>query len=174
MAPTCPSACVGREQTLAALELDLGQAVAGRPGPADEQVRARELRDERARRRGDQLGGRTDLHELALVEHADPVGERGCVLVVVRDDDRREPARPQVSAQLGADVRACLGVERAERLVEEQDRGLARECARERDTLALAARESAGPLIRERGQAVRLDQLGAHEPARRRRRSSQR
>ena len=42
--------------------------------------------------------GVPDLHELALVEHSDPVGKRSRVLVVVSNHDRREAASSQVLA----------------------------------------------------------------------------
>ena len=42
-----------------------------------------------------------------------------------------------------------MGVERRERLVEQQDLRVARERAGERDALALAARELAGPRVGE-------------------------
>ena len=69
------------------------------------------------------------------------VGELHRLLLVVGDQDRRDvdlvvqAAQPR--AQLGADV----GVQRAERLVEQQHLGLDRERARQRHALALAARQ---------------------------------
>ena len=52
-----------------------------------------------------------------------------------------------------------MRVERGERLVEEQHARVARERARERDALALAARELAGPRLREVRDAEALEQL---------------
>ena len=122
-------------------------------------------RDERARRRGDQLGGRPDLDEPALVEHADPVGERSGVLVVVRDE--RASAARCARRCARSSARTCalrLGIERAERLVEEEDRGLARERARERDALPLAARESAGRSSARRGRGRTRRSASATRP----------
>ena len=79
-----------------------------------------------------------------MVEDGDLVGDLHRLLLVVRDEDRRhvhlvvEPAQPL--AQLGADA----GVERAERLVEEQDPRLDGQRAGERHALALPAGELAG------------------------------
>src|SRR5690606_7871066 len=58
-------------------------------------------------------------------------------------------------AQLLAHVR----VERAERLVEQQDAGLGREGARERHPLPLAARELRGEAVAELGEVHELEQL---------------
>ena len=109
---------------------------------------------------------------LPSFEHADAVGERGSILVVVRDDDRRQAARSQVLTKLGADVRACLRIERAERLVQKQDRRLARERSCERDALALAAGEARRPLVGERREPVRARSARMPVPSRRRRRSA--
>ena len=58
-------------------------------------------------------------------------------------------------------------VERAERLVEQQQRGLAHECARQRGALGLAAGERLGPVVRVVGEADLLERrarlaLGCH------------
>ena len=78
---------------------------------------------------------------LPLGDHTDPVGERGRVLEVVRDEDRRQPEVAEQLLQLGTDVGARVRVERGHRLVQEQDRRVARERTRQRDALALAAGE---------------------------------
>ena len=84
------------------------------------------------------------LLDAALVEDDDAVGDVHRLLLVVGDQDGGDvdlvvqPAQPR--AQLGAD----LGVERAERLVEQQHARLDGQRARERHALALAAAELAG------------------------------
>ena len=76
-----------------------------------------------------------------MVEDDDAVGDLHRLLLVVRDEHGRDVdlvvQAPQPLAQLGADV----GVERAERLVEQQDLGLDGQRAGERHALALAAGE---------------------------------
>ena len=62
---------------------------------------------------------------------------------------------PQPGAQVGADV----GVERAERLVEQQHARLDRERAGERHALALAARELRRVALVEAAEADELEQL---------------
>ena len=87
------------------------------------------------------LARRADLLDPAVVHHRDPVGDLHRLLLVVGDQHRGhallvvQPAQPR--AQLGADG----GVERAERLVEQQHLRLDGERAGERHPLALAARE---------------------------------
>src|SRR5207302_5822993 len=61
-------------------------------------------------------------------------------------------------AELGADGGARVGVERGERLVEEEHARPARERARERDPLPLAARELARLRAGEVGDAEALEE----------------
>ena len=63
------------------------------------------------------------------------------------------------AAQPGAQVGADVGVQRAERLVEQQHARLHRERAGERHALALAARELRRVAVAEAGQADELEQL---------------
>ena len=63
------------------------------------------------------------------------------------------------TAQPAAQLLAHLGVERAERLVEQQHARLDGERARERDALALAARQLRGIAIREPVELHELEQL---------------
>ena len=63
------------------------------------------------------------------------------------------------SRELAADNAAGVRVERRERLVEEEDRGVARERAGERDALPLAARQVAGPGTGEMRDPEALEQL---------------
>ena len=83
--------------------------------------------------------GRADLLDPSLVHHHDPVGQLERLFLIVSDEDAGDVQfvvqPPQPSPQLLTD----LGIERAERLVEQQHLGLDRERARERDALALAA-----------------------------------
>ena len=95
--------------------------------------------------RARQLARRVELRDDALVEHADARRQRERFGHVVRDDDDgladlRLDA-PELAVQLGARD----GIERAERLVHQQDRRIGGERARDADALALAARELAAP-----------------------------
>ena len=65
---------------------------------------------------------------------------------------RRRASR---SPKLRAHARACVSVERGERLVEEEHGRVAREGSRERDALALAAGELARPRVAKRAIARR-------------------
>ena len=72
---------------------------------------------------------------------ADQVGERRCVLVVVRDEQRREPELVQQLLELASHRHLRVRVEGRERLVEQQHARVAGKRAGERDPLALTARE---------------------------------
>ena len=82
-----------------------------------------------------------DLLQAAVVEDGDPVGELERLVLVVGDEDRGLAGAVVDLAQPAAQVLAHLGVERPERLVEEEHARLDRERAGERDALALAAGE---------------------------------
>ncbi len=100
-------------------------------------------------RAGDQLVRRSDLAQAALDQDADRARERRGVLVVVRDDQRRQLERAQELLELGAHARLRVGVEGRQRLVEEQDARVARERPREGNALPLAARELTRPRLRQ-------------------------
>ena len=110
--------------------------------PADEDVGAAEKARGEARRRSTVQRARlADLLQAAPVHQTDAVGHAERLLLIVRDEDRRDadgaldpPDRP---AQLVADTR----VECAERLVEQQHPGLVRERPGDGDALLLSARE---------------------------------
>ena len=127
-------------------------------GPA-EQVRAGERGDERVRRMRDELLRRRDLTQRAVDEDADLVGERNGVLVVVRDEQRRQAELAQELLELAAYRDLGVRVERRERLVEQQHAGIAGERPGERDSLALATRELGRPRLREMRDAESLEQL---------------
>ena len=97
---------------------------------------------------------------------ADLVGERGGVLVVVRDEKRRQPELVQELLQLAAHRDLGVRVERRERLVEEQHAGITGERPRERDPLPLSPRELGRPRLREVGDAEPLEVLVHPLPSR--------
>ena len=115
------------------------------PGIGDdarEQVRrADEVRDEPGRRSLVELLRRAELLHPAGVHHRDPVAHRERLLLVVGHVHERDPDLGLDPLELHLELAPELEVERAERLVEEQDVGPVGEGSGERDPLLLAARE---------------------------------
>ena len=95
----------------------------------------------------------------ALVHHGDAVGHRHRLLLVVGHVDERDPDLLLDALQLGLHLLAQLEVERAQRLVEEQDGGPVDERPRERDALRLAAGDLGGLAALEPGQLDELEHL---------------
>jgi hypothetical protein len=118
-----------------------------------------EAGDERRGRLVEDLVGRADLFEAAAVEDRHPVGEFERLLLVV-GDEQGGVARAVVDfAQPAAQVAAHLGVERAERLVEQQHPGLDGESAGQRHPLALAARKLGGAALTEAAELHKVEQV---------------
>ena len=98
-----------------------------------------EIHHERIRGQLDDLVDRAVLFDDAVVDDDDAVGQLDRLLLIVRHENAGqmnlvvEP--PQPSAEIAADV----GVERTERLVEEQDLRFDGERAGQRDALPLSA-----------------------------------
>ena len=159
---------IGAPGGAAGVEHDLGEPVgAGRRG-AREQGRPGEARDERIGGRGDELRGGAALEDRAVDDHADLIGERGGVLEVVGDEDGRQRELAEQLVELDPHRRLGVRVESRQRLVEQQDARLERERPRERDPLALAARELARPAPRVRWEILnrsRSSATGALRPA---------
>ena len=102
------------------------------------------------------FSGRADLLDLALVHQHHAVGHFERFFLVVRDEDAGDVQLVVQAPQPAAQLLAHLGVERAERLVQQQHLGLDRQRARQRDALPL----SAGELMRIAvGEPVELHQL---------------
>src|SRR4051794_37952364 len=113
---------------------------------ADERVtepvdRADEAHHELVRGLLVELARRADLLNTPVVQDDDLAGDLHRLLLVVRDDDRRHVHLVVQAPQPGAQLLADAGVERAERLVEQQHARLDRERTGERHPLALATRE---------------------------------
>ncbi len=81
------------------------------------------------------------LLQHALVKDRDAIGQRHRLGLVVGDVDEGDAGAPLQALELAAHPLAQLGVEVGERLVEQQDRGLDHQRARERHPLLLAAAE---------------------------------
>jgi hypothetical protein len=90
------------------------------------------------------LGRGPDLLDAARVEHGQAVAHRQRLVLVVRDVDECDPHLALDALELALHLLAQLEIERAERLVEEQHARAVDDRARQRDALALAARELGG------------------------------
>jgi hypothetical protein len=126
-------------------ELAQAQPAAALPGRARVDLRIHQVRD--AEEVGDigvgglvvDVGGGAELHDVALVHHRQAVGHRERLLLVVGDVQESDPDALLQRPELDLEAAAELGVERAERLVEQQHRGPQHQCPRERDALLLTA-----------------------------------
>ena len=103
--------------------------------------RADEAGDERSGRAAIDLGRRTQLLDATLRHDTDAVADGQRLLLVVGDEQGGDADLGLDPADLVAQRGAHLGVERAERLVEQQHLGLHGQRPGERDTLLLAAGE---------------------------------
>src|SRR5690606_349155 len=93
------------------------------------------------------------LDDAALIEDEDPVGV-GNRRQAVRDDERRPSTAESIESAL--DLVLGLGVERARRLVEDEDGRLLEDGPCDGDALALAAGQGSAPLTGEVVVAPRL------------------
>ena len=80
-------------------------------------------------------------------------------LGVVRDQEDGDPGRREGALELVPGADAVAGVQRGQRLVQQQGAGLARQRAGERDPLALTARELARIARAEAGQMDEIEQF---------------
>ena len=90
------------------------------------------------------LSRTADLLHAAAVHDGDPIGHSERLLLVVRDVDEGRAELGLDPLELELHLLAELHVERAERLVEQQCRGLVDESPRQRDTLLLTSRKLTG------------------------------
>ena len=97
------------------------------------------------------------LHDAPAFVDDDAVAETVGLGEVVRDDDRGRAQLGERRAQLVAQGPAQRHVERGERLVEQEQRGVDGERAAERHALALTARELGGSPRFEAAEAEPLD-----------------
>src|SRR5204863_439791 len=124
---------------------------------------------ERAREDDDRVDGtlvhlrrRPNLLEPSLVEDGEPVAHRQRLFLVVRDIHEGDPDLTHGALdplELDLHLLPQLQVERAERLVEEQHLRVVDQGARERDALALAARELNRLALAEARQLHDLEHL---------------
>ena len=110
-----------------------------------QEIRAGEGGDERIARICDELTGSADLAKTAVDDHADALGQGGCVLEVVGNEKDGDAEPSEEVVELRSDVGLGVGVECGERLVQQQHVRVAGERARERDPLAFTAGELRWP-----------------------------
>ena len=97
------------------------------------------------------------LLDPTVVHHRDPVAHRERLLLVVGDVHEGDAHLAVQRGQLALERLAQLGVERAERFVEQQHPRLQDERAGEGDPLLLAARQLVGPALRQGGELHELE-----------------
>lgn len=93
------------------------------------------------------------------MHHAETVGEGETLVSVMGDQERGKAEAFAQLAQVLAELTPQRGVEGGEGLVEEQQARPARERARDRHSLLLAARELVGMARGERPQTRGIEQL---------------
>src|SRR5262249_5612589 len=117
---------------------------------------AEELVDKRRRRAVVDLIRRSDLFNLAFVHDDDAVGDFQRFLLIVGDENAGDVDLVVQLAQPAAKLKAHLGIQSAERLVEEQNAGFDSQRSRQRHALPLASGELRRITL---GQFLELDQL---------------
>ena len=145
----------------AAVEVDDRELAAVCAGGAGEHHGAREVGDERARRRGGELAGGAPLDDRAPVDHADLVTQQRRLVELVGDEHDGDLERAQRRGELPA--RRSRGCARPARTAARRAaaRPARRERARERDPLALAAGQRRRPGVGEPRQAERSSSSSA-------------
>jgi len=95
------------------------------------------------------LAGRRDLLERAIAQKRDAVGERHGFFLVVGDEKKSDAELALQSFQFALHLLAQVGVERRERLVEQEQQGTIDERARKGHALLLAATQLGRTGLRE-------------------------
>ena len=113
---------------------------------------AEEAGGELGLRRFEHSGGAPHLLDPALVHHRDPVAHRQRLLAVVGDEDEADPELALEALELHLHLAAEVGIERRQRLVEQQHLGLQHQGAGEGHPLPLAAAELVRPAFLQAGQ----------------------
>ena len=105
---------------------------------------------------------RRDLLQLALAQHRNEIGHGERFGLVVRDVEGRGTEPVAEALDLAAHGQAQAGVEIRQRLVHQKRRGIAHDRPRQRDPLALPARELAWTSLEEAVDLERGGDLGHH------------
>ena len=125
-----------------------------------DQVAVPEEAGDEARTRATEQGARrVALHALSAIDHRDPVAHRQRLLLIVGDVDERGTGLLLDALQLGLHLAPDLLVERAERLVQQQDRRRERERPGKRDPLLLAAAQRHHVAVLGAGEADEREQI---------------
>src|SRR5688572_8269829 len=134
---------VGNEDQLVAFALDasVDEVHAGRSNEAS---------DEAIGRRSIDVDRSSDLLDVAISQHHDPVSERHRLDLIVCDVDRRRIQSPLETADLDPHLRAKSGVEVRQRLVEQKHLRLAYHGTPHRHALPLSAGKLLGLAIEQR------------------------
>ena len=127
-----------------------------RPAAAKEVRLPDEIGDEPVDRVRVDLLRRAELLDAPLAHHGDAIGEHQRFFLVVRDEDRRQAEPSLQPLHFELHLLAQFAVERAERLVEQQQSRVEDDRARERDALLLAARKLAR---QPRTEIAEIDEL---------------
>ena len=152
----------GPPRKLAAPDIDRGTARQSHPRASridrlahhvEEVCRADDVGDELVRRLLVDLPRRSLLHDTALAHDQHAVRQRQSLGLVVGHVHGGDPERALQAMDLGARAVAQLGVEVAERLVEQHGVGRLHDGPRHRDALLLAARQLGRLAIAEIAQA---------------------
>ena len=93
---------------------------------------------------GGDLDERPVLHDMAVLDDHHPIGEGVRIDRIVCHQDGRAPEPAEMPAQLATDLDAGAGVERRQRLVEQQQLRLGRKRPRQRHALRLATGQFVG------------------------------
>ena len=118
---------------------------------------ANEVGDETRAREVVDVGRLIHLLDATVVHHRDPVRQRERFGLIVRHINERDADFLLQVDQLDLHFLAELGIERRERLIEQQHRRMRHECARDGDALLLAARQFLRHSFREAGKANILE-----------------
>ncbi len=105
------------------------------------------------------LGRSAHLDDFAVIHDGDAVGHFERLLLVVSDEDAGDVQIVMQAAQPAAEFLAHLGIEGAERFVEQEDARLDGEGAGERDALALAAGQLVRIAVAEPIELNQIEQL---------------
>ncbi len=87
---------------------------------------------------------RSDLFERAIAQQSDAIGEGHCFFLVVRDEKEGDANFSLQSLQFTLHLFAQIGVERRERLIEQEKLRAVHQCAGERDALLLTTAQPGG------------------------------
>ena len=148
----------GARTIVPSLRLSDGEPVVAPGDLRLEQVaHAQEARDEVGRRPLVEILGGPELLDPAAMNDGDAVGHRHRLFLVVGHEDERDADLVLDALELHLHLLAQLQVERAERLVEQEDLRVVHEGSRQRDALLLATGELARLAILVAGQLHQLE-----------------